>query len=523
MKCLNCRVASGTNGVPMKKLLVIFASLVFVAALQAQTQPEVVARIHFLGGDKISTDTNSTAFAREFTSQQARALENQILDKLAKFFAGKLNSAETPQLRPLLEDLLKSEWILEIRDDAGSPEFALAIHLSDERAQLWQKNLPATLNTGAANGWTIVNYPAEKHFTPAVFANTNWLSADLNWPRLAQLFPALREFDFPKIQMQVVGRDGNFHWAGKLNLLQPLPSLAQWRVPTNAVHQPFVSFTAARGVGPWLQKQSWFAPYVVQPQPDQIFIWALPQVPFQTFATEPVADGSAALEQLHNNLEANQNWHYHFMMPIRMTLTNSVVLAVAHDPLTHSNKMKPVVEKDGLLSFAGLPFIAPYIRVDREPDGEFLLGGFFPNTPRSQPLPPALFTELNTPNLIYYHWEITGVRLQELPELSQLLLMMTKHRQLPDGPARMWLTNMTPSLGNSVTMVTEISPSELSFTRKAPAGLTAVELLALANWLESPEFPAFDLRAPERPRLRPGMHPKIPGATMPLLSVPPKK
>jgi len=37
------------------------------------------------------------------------------------------------------------------------------------------------------------------------------LEADLNWPRLAQIFPALREFDFSENPMQVVGRDANFN------------------------------------------------------------------------------------------------------------------------------------------------------------------------------------------------------------------------------------------------------------------------------------------------------------------------
>lgn len=544
----------------MKKLFVIFTSLIFVTALKAQSQPDLVARIHFLGGDKISADANSAAFAKEFISPQAHALENQTLDKLAKFFGGKFEpksgaTDSSAQLRPLLDDLLKSEWILEIRDAAGSPECALAIRLNSERTQLWSKNLRAVLQNWAGGKisqdrpgmWSAQNssnsFQFEQHgdFVVIDFGQqlqldkeilgplmlkinlpeTNWLSADLDWPRLAQLFPALREFDFPKVAFQIVGRDGNFYWTGKLNLSQPLPPLEPWRVPTNALHQPFVSFTAARGVAPWLEKQSWFQPYVVQPQPDQIFVWALPQVPFQTFAAEPVAGASAALEQLNENLSANQKWRSQFIMPIHMTLTDSIVLVPGELPMTHSNKLKPVIEKNGLLSFAGVPFIAPYIRAENEPDGQFLFGGFFPNTPRSQPLPAGLFTELNMPDLVYYHWEITGARLQAIPELSQLLLMITNHRQLPGGPAQMWLTNMTPSLGNCVTVATENSPTELSFTRKAPGGLAAIELLALADWLESPNFPSFDLRMPERPRLRPGLRPKIPGATMPMMSVPP--
>jgi hypothetical protein len=60
----------------------------------------------------------------------------------------------------------------------------------------------------------------------------------------------------------------------------------------------------------------------------------------------------------------------------------------------------------------------------------------------------------------------------------------------------------------------------LSFTRKAPGGLTAVELTALANWLEAPNFPGCDLSLPAPKRLpkvnRP--RPQTPGA--PLMQTP---
>jgi hypothetical protein len=49
-----------------------------------------------------------------------------------------------------------------------------------------------------------------------------------------------------------------------------------------------------------------------------------------------------------------------------------------------------------------------------------------------------------------------------------------------------------------VTEVTQTGPEELSFDRKAPSGLNAVELIALANWLEAPNFPGCDLLLPPR-------------------------
>ena len=147
-----------------------------------------------------------------------------------------------------------------------------------------------------------------------------------------------------------------------------------------------------------------------------------------------------------------------------------------------------------------------------------MFAGVFPNGPKTKPLPPELFTQLGQTNLVYYHWEITAERLKLLPQLSQLALMVTRHRQLDaQSAAGKWLDRVGPTLGNTVTEVTQTAPNELTFMRKAPGGLTAVELTALANWLEATNFPGCDLRLPPlntqvvRTRKPPVRHPcKLP-------------
>ena len=109
---------------------------------------------------------------------------------------------------------------------------------------------------------------------------------------------------------------------------------------------------------------------------------------------------------------------------------------------------------------------------------------------------------LNQTNLVYYHWEATTGRLKELPQLSQLLLVLSRHEQVnAESAAGKWLDRIEPALGNAVTEVTQTAPNELAFKRTAPGGLTAIELIAFADWLEAPQFPAFDLRLPP-PRVR---------------------
>jgi hypothetical protein len=296
----------------------------------------------------------------------------------------------------------------------------------------------------------------------------------LDWPRLARWFPLLKAVDLPETRWQAVGRNGNLLLNGRLIFPQPLAlTLDKWRIPTNTIHEPIISFTAMRGIAPWLEKQNWAQPYEISPVPNQMFVWALAGVPLQTFAAVPVPDGTKALKEFEQKMSANTNWQSHLMMPVTMVMTNDQI------------------------SWRGMPFVAPNLRALNEPTGDFLFAGVFPNSPKSRPLPPELFAQLGRTNLVYYDWEITGGRLKLLPQLTQLALMFTRHKQLDaQSAAAKWLNRISSTLSNAVTEVTQTAPNELSFTRKASGGLTAIELTALANWLEATNFPGCDLRLP---------------------------
>ncbi|HEY3762678.1 MAG TPA: hypothetical protein VGN23_13105 [Verrucomicrobiae bacterium] len=491
----------------MKKLLCYFAALaVAVSSLQAQT--DVVVQIHFLGGDKISTDTSHLGFTNEFCSAEAKALENQTLDKLsaapAIWFKSKLPTGAidcSKQLRPLLDDLLTSEWIFEMRDATnGSPEYALAIRLGEQRTRLWSTNLRTLIESwtmirarDTANGWRL-----KKDMPPNLFqfsrkgdwvvldcgqnelplgeeivkstgtAETNWLTAEVNWPRLAQLYPAFGRFDLPQSMFEVIGEHGTFIINGKLHLSQPLPAPAKWRVPTDEISQPFESFTAVRGLAPWLEKQSWYHLFDFKPQPDQFFAWELPKIPFQTYAAAPVPDAGAALGQISKNLTANTNWQDHFI-PIKLEVKTNQIL------------------------FHAL-FITPTIQTTHGPEGDYISAGFFPIPPGSGPLPAQLQDQLSPPGVVYYNWEMTSKRLQELPGLTQFILLILQKQQLgSDSAGYKWLNKIASSSEVTVTTATEAAPDEINFVRTGPDGLTAIELIALANWLDSPDFPSLSI------------------------------
>ena len=479
----------------MKKVMLIFTLLTAVAGVRAALPvADLIAQIHFAGAAKISAAPNAGAFTNEFGSAEAVALRAQTADKLAPWLAGWLQTntganfpAGAAKLRPLLDDLQTAEWSLEARAVAGKPSGVFAIKLESARLQLWRANLQSLpVEISEVHGWLFClfgNTAGNLGSLQPPSPSGAWLNLDVNWPRLAQWFPKLKELGLPETQFTVTAPDNNLRIDGKFFFPENLAlKLEPWRVPTNTLHQPFVSFTAVRGFAAWLQSQPWAQPLQLSPVPNQFFAWALPQVPFQSFAAVPVPDAAAALVQSHAQLEpvfTGPNAVGKFLMPLTLKRTTNAV------------------------DLQGIPFIAPYLHAVREPAGQFLFAGGFPNSPRSKPLPPELFQRLAEKNLVFYHWEITaerlGTKLNLLPQLTQLSLMVTLHRQLDGNAAAFkWVRKIGPTLGNTTTEIIQTGPAEMAFTRRGPGLFTALEMLALASWLEAPDFPGCNLKLPPR-------------------------
>ncbi len=476
---------------PMKKFLCILTlALLALAGRAALPQPDLIAQIHFAGGDKVAADKNYPAFANEFSSAEARALRKQIADKLAPWLAKNLN-ASVPEgaakLRPLLDDLQSAEWFFEAHTAAdGQPNAALAIKLTAARAELWQTALKAFLPAATcqqSGGWLVFNSSVgaqklgdglvQKISSP----QTNWASVDVNWLRLAPWLPAVKALQLPETALQVSADATNLLVTGKCFFPENLSLKADaWRFPTNTIHQPFNSFTAVRGLAGWLKTQAWAQPFVVTPVQNQAFFWAMNGMPFQSYGAVPVANAAQALGELSPKLQtlvAERNAHDGFMSPLTLTATESE------------------------LTLIGGPMLAPYVKPVKEASGEFLLFGGFPNPPRGKPAPPELFARLAKPELLYYHWEITSERFTNQHQFNQLALLLTRHKQLDgDGVPYKWVAKFAPHLGSTATEITQTAPDQLTFKRRAPGGLTAIELLALANWFDAPNFPGLNLQLP---------------------------
>ena len=469
-------------------------SLLALTAPAALPQPDLIAKIHFAGADKIFADPNATAFTNEFSSPEALALREQTASKLAVWLSGWLQTKQNVsvpdgavRLHPLFEDIQTAEFFFAAQATANrKPEVAIAIKLNPARAQLWRTALrsffpAASLKSSGA--WLVFDSTPDQSGLGDHLAQelskppAAWLDLDVNWPRLAQWYPELLELGLPETQFKITAPDDNFRVNGKFLFPQNLAlNLEPWGVPTNIINTPFDSFTAVRGFASWYQSQAWAQPYQLSPTPNQLFVWSLPGLPFLTYAAMPVPDPSAALDQAMARL-----------VPQFSDANNRDAFLSAITPTMGTNE----------ISFAGTPFVSPRLRALKTPSGKFLLAELFPNISRGKPLPPELFQRLATPNLVYYHWEITASRIPELLHVTQLGLMLTWHKQLQaESAAYKWMQRAGGRLGNTDTEITQSGPAELTFARKTPGIFTAPEMFVLANWLEATNFPGYDIKMP---------------------------
>jgi len=91
--------------------------------------------------------------------------------------------------------------------------------------------------------------------------------------------------------------------------------------------------------------------------------------------------------------------------------------------------------------------------------------------------------------------------------------LFTEARAIPNHLlGQRWLTNAAPHLGNIVTAITYVSPTELKLVRQGHIGLTAFELTRLARWLDMLDKPANYGRLPTPSQRR---APAVPPANTP--------
>jgi hypothetical protein len=331
-------------------------------------------------------------------------------------------------------------------------------------------------------------------------ATAFWLEANADLRRVASAFSLGSNLleDVLSLALTVTGDGQNVLTSGRLNFSKPLPlEMEPWNIPTNLIHEPLGSFTAIRGIRPWLSSMKAWNDLQIGSPPNQLFFWAQPAtLPFMAYCAAPLPDASNRVATVTERLLRDYNpW-----------ITNNTF-----------GRLEWSANFNGL-GWLGVPFMVPFLRSVADGGSGFAFGGLFAYPFTNQPPPGPLFQQATTQtNLVYYDWEVTGQRVDDWLHISQLLrLLFGKANLPPDSASMAWLTAAKTNLANSMTGAAQSEPAQLAFTRISTAGLTALEMHLLADWFESPHFPRGlnTFVGPQRTPPRPG------GAQPPLRSGP---
>jgi hypothetical protein len=499
--------------------------------------PELVARVHWLGKQRLGAEANAASLMGIWNLAESAELEAQVLDKFSlspwRLLKGDAatNGAPVSLLRPLLDDLVQEEFYLEVRNPTNQfGEFAFALRLSADRAAMWQTNLSVVFEslTGvraskANGGWSLQKHETpifvelvrvsewvivclsqksntlaseftsriRHHGTPLAtpkskLSTDHWLAMELDPSRLSQALALdwQSSADISRISFSVTGDGANVHTQGELEFSKPLGvDLEAWNVPTNLVRDPLISFTAVRGLKSWLPSSKAWSEFFDGVRPNQVFLWSQHGIPIQTYFAAPSVIARDQVGEVTGRL-----------------------LQVCN-PWLATNGMGQIVMRPGTdgASWTGAPFMSPFLQAISLPGGEFIFCGLVPLGGTNRQPPAELLAQFSgRTNVMLYDWELTGPKIGSLLFVGQAFRVILQRPQLPfDSASLSWLKSAGSKLGNSGTVVSLTSPTNLSFTRKSSIGLTAVELHALADWLESPVFPRglHTLDAPPPPRV----------------------
>lgn len=520
-------LAINSTAATMKKLAISFGLVVFGLGSGCLEYPKATPdsfsgslfRYHFVGGAALAQNTNAAKLRTIANLASTKAFRDQTLGKLARtpyevwkkeLPPGISDRAEL--LRPLLDDLMSAETFFELLGPTSHPESVLAIQVNEERAHVWQTNLwqlmlawklgtPFETNPEGFKGWEMKGRNGAKMFRfvragkwilfaagpdkpsrwpellqqvkksgrPVNALETSWLDMKADCPRLRGWLPFFEEYPLPPAHLTVAGKGGNLRTEVQLRYSNPIPyKFEPWKIPTNTIQDPLISFTVGRGIAPLLRQVKGVPELGLKELPNQFCAWG--QSPFhgKTYATFPLNDPTNFLALLAPKLSDFVKLH----------------LPDAARDLGMTTNM-------GEISWRKLPFLVPYLRPIRESGFDYLMAGLLRIPPTTNPPPPELYAQfINRKNVLYYDWEITAERLLHSLYLQQLLDIF-KRRRVPaaDAASQKWLLEIDPHLMNTTTELTMNSPKDLALVRRSDLGFTGFELVTLTRWLDSPGFP----------------------------------
>lgn len=532
---------------------------------------EVVYRHRFNGLKEVGSREDLAQFRQVLALPESQEVVTTVSRRLASsipqwFGRARLGTNDAVAYEPLVRALLDTEthlevrvregkisgWELAARVDPGVPAMAGATDsvlrllgaapASGAAPQGGHRVQPIpggpTAEVSVEQGWLLMGYGAggvdgfrsalKKAGRPGVALTNAVLEVEADLPRIARL-AGLREKppgpvdQWPSVRAQWAPRNGQLKTSATLAYARPhgLPMDA-WQMPTNVLHDPLVGFTAARGAGTWLSRLGLFSDLGVTEWPKQLFLWSIAGDPWQQYFAAPIAAPTNIMAQISLTL------------PVR-AVTNSL--------WSESIFSLRITNQALRVELRGLPYFGPFMEAQSTAQGEQVFGGLFPHAGGGRPAPAGLVAQVagNT-NLVLYDWETTGRRLVftnppgttkpgvvtndlgrllQFKHLAQFARLMTSRdpSQLPAGkeaelivPGGRWIDAALPLLRDSVTVVVQNGPAELTLNRVSVTGFNALELLYLLRWIDNPGFPGWTEPPPPPPRRAGGAAPGLPGA-----------
>ena len=483
----------------------------------------VIYRHHFIGSVRIGEGTNATKLKEILARESTKTMASEVLRKLARA----PREAWTKQLprkaasgaefiEPLLADVFAVESYIEARGSTARPECVIAVRAPDERAKFWDNHLrdlaaawqlgkpveaaaqsfkgweikrreyPNKVQFVRAGQWVVVGFGSDalplsaealqavaKNGAPARALGENvLLEFEADFPRIA--LPAIARRRVPPTQLTVFGRGEFLRTEARFRTQSLNWKFEPWRIPTNAVPENIISFTAMQGIAPLLGSIQAITELGVKPLPNQACMWGIGDAQGQVFAAIPVGNATNMIQKLAPTLPK-----------------------VVHKHLPNAMGKFLWASNHAEIVWQGLPWIVPYLHTLKSAGHEYLFFGMFPRMQTSNPPPAELFAQLGTrKDLAYYDWEITGQRTTHFRQMYSLAHLINRRRVLdPKAVGEQWLHDLRDTLGPTVTEVTVKSPNELNLVRKSHIGFTGFELATFSLWLESERFPLeFEFR-----------------------------
>jgi hypothetical protein len=497
---------------------------------------DLLMRVRFAGTTALMADTNAAYLTNIAALPETAALGKRIVERFASLperlvqrgarsaergtaderLASTINDQpSTNALEYLFADLVRVGFELELRGDSnGVISMLLGGKADRETTAKWNQALAAAAKDWFGEGilaksgnWSagqarmqvkaeqdsvVFRLSSQKNLQPSTFnfqpGNlTNVLEVELSSQLLPDPIQQSTYGRFTLFRFGVFPAEQSLKVRGVAIYTDDLPPIEdQVRVPTNIIPNGLASFSYIQHPKGWLQASSVLRRFL--PQSDEgLFFWGTDDAPFAFHAASRANDA------------INPGEFVDAIAKEMGSLANAIHVGdVKVDPTLPGYR------------WTGIPFLGPNIaHIDSAGEG-FWTASLSPRLESTNHIAPTLVDKVEgTTNLVLYDWEFTAPRITGWLYVSQLALLLSEHQQLREGSAASrWVLSVgqaLPNGGNTVTEITQTGPRELSLARRAPIAFTSLELLWLANWLESDNFPDANFLVPApQPDVVPG-------------------